>query len=62
VPKKRKRGKVKKRILEALAKMASSQEEGLSEMIRRALAHYVKKSRRKTKSARRRSRSRAAKR
>jgi hypothetical protein len=60
VPKKRRRVKVKQRILKALAKLASREEEGITDLIRLVVKQYVKKSRRRTKSARRRKSSRAA--
>jgi hypothetical protein len=60
VPKKRRRVKVKQRILKALAKLASREEEGITDIIRLVVKQYVKKARRRTKSARRRKSSRAA--
>jgi hypothetical protein len=57
--KKRKRVRVKQRILKALAKMASREEEGLTYIIRLAYKQYVKKAR-KRKSAERRKKHRAA--
>jgi len=60
VPKKRRKVKVKQRILKALAKLASREEEGITDLIRLVVKQYVKKSRRRTKSARRRKSSRAA--
>lgn len=56
--KKRKRVRVKQRILKALAKMASREEEGLTYIIRLAYKQYVKKAR-KRKSAERRKKDRA---
>ena len=57
--KSRKPVRVKQRILKALAKMASREEQGLSYIIRLAFKQYVKKAR-KRKSAQRRKASRAA--
>jgi hypothetical protein len=57
--KKRKRVRVKQRIIKALAKMASREEQGLSYIIRLAYKQYVKKAR-KQKSAERRKKLRAA--
>jgi hypothetical protein len=54
-----KRVRVKQRILKALAKMATREEQGLTYIIRLAFKHYVKKAR-KRKSAQRRKASRAA--
>lgn len=57
--KKRKRVRVKQRIIKALAKMASREEQGLTYIIRLAYKQYVKKAR-KRKSAERRKKLRAA--
>lgn len=57
--KSRKRVRVKQRILKALAKMASREEEGLTYIIRLAFKHYVKKAR-KRKSVAQRTKNRAA--
>ena len=62
VAKKRKRVRVKQRIIKALAKLASREEEGITDIIRLVVKHYAKKARRRAKSAKRRSRRRAAKR
>jgi hypothetical protein len=53
------RVRVKQRILRALAKMASREEEGLTYIVRLAYKQYVKKAR-KRKSAERRKKHRAA--
>ena len=55
----RKRARVKQRILKALAKLASREEEGLTYIIRLAFKHYVKKAR-KRKSVAQRKKNRAA--
>ena len=55
----RKRVRVKQRILKALAKMASREEEGLTYIIHLAFKHYAKKVR-KRKSAALRKKNRAA--
>jgi hypothetical protein len=55
----RKRVRVKQRILKALARMASREEEGLTYIIRLAFKHYAKKVR-KRKSAAQRKKNRAA--
>jgi hypothetical protein len=56
---KRRRVRVKQRIIKALAKMASREEQGLTYIIRLAYKQYVKKAR-KRKSAERRKKDRAA--
>jgi hypothetical protein len=56
---KRRRVRVKQRIIKALAKMASREEQGLTYIIRLAYKQYVKKAR-KRKSAERRKKERAA--
>jgi metal-responsive CopG/Arc/MetJ family transcriptional regulator len=52
VPKKRKGFKIKQRILKALARVAAREEEGISEIIGRALKQYLKKTAKKKRSRR----------
>jgi hypothetical protein len=56
---KRRRVRVKQRIIKALAKMASREEQGLTYIIRLAYRQYVKKAR-KRQSAERRKKDRSA--